>query len=87
MLVKSSQANKRLEFTEGNHNRDFSYVEKVAEGLLRVGVSGAEQGSVINIATGNLTSIRSYIEIAAKDQGIDERRLDFVALPTHGSKR
>ncbi|MCO6511886.1 MAG: NAD(P)-dependent oxidoreductase [Aridibacter famidurans] len=81
-LVASAEGNEEIELTEGLHKRDFTYVSDAAEGLLRLGLSNAEPGSVVNVATGTLTSIREFTEIAAKQIGIDKNRLAFGALPT-----
>jgi nucleoside-diphosphate-sugar epimerase len=81
-LIAAGAGESEIELTEGLHRRDFTYVADAAEGLLRLGLSGAEPGSVINIATGSLTSIREFVEIAAKAIGIDAARLAFGALPT-----
>jgi len=64
------------------HQRDFVYVEDVAEGLLRLGMTTAPLGSVVNLATGRLTTIREFAETAADVLGMDRNRLKFGALPT-----
>jgi UDP-glucose 4-epimerase len=62
--------------------RDFTYVEDAAEGLLRLGVSQAEPGIVVNLATGKLTCVREFIEIAARVMGIPQENLRFGEVPT-----
>lgn len=81
-LIGSAGGHDRIELTEGLHRRDFTYVADAAEGLLRLGLSDAGPGSVVNIATGKLTSIREFTETAASVIGIEPDRLAFGALPT-----
>ena len=58
-LIEAARAEKPLELTAGTQLRDLTYVEDVAEGLLRLGLAQAEPGSVVNLATGHLTMVRS----------------------------
>jgi nucleoside-diphosphate-sugar epimerase len=67
--------------TAGRQRRDFTYVEDVAEGLLRLAVSGVRPGEVVHLATGRLTSVREFAESAASVLGIDRQSLRFGALP------
>src|SRR5262249_12661274 len=62
--------------------RDFTYVADVAEGLLRLGLSSAIPGEIVNLATGQLTSVRQFIEIAVEALNFSGERLRFGALPT-----
>lgn len=71
----------RLELTTGRQCRDFAYVEDVAEGLLRLGVSAVGPGEVVNVGSGRLLSIRAFAETVAAELGIDGAALDFGALP------
>jgi UDP-glucose 4-epimerase len=75
-----------LPMTSGEQRRDFTYVGEVAEGLLRLGVSSAEPGAAVNLATGTLTSVRSFAERAARVLGISAERLRFGALPTRAEE-
>jgi nucleoside-diphosphate-sugar epimerase len=75
-----------IPLTAGMHKRDFVYVEDVAEGLLRLGVSDAVPGEVVNFATGRLTSIRAFVETAADVIGIDRTLLQFGSLPTRAEE-
>lgn len=81
-LIGAASGNGKIELTEGLHKRDFTFVADAAEGLLRLGLSDAKPGTVVNMATGRLTSIREFTEIAANQIGIDPGRLGFGALPT-----
>jgi dTDP-6-deoxy-L-talose 4-dehydrogenase (NAD+) len=81
-LLQTSRKGKPLDLTTGRQMRDFTYVEDVAEGLLRLGLSEAKQGEVVNLATGRLTSVRRFSETAASLLGIPKSHLRFGTLPT-----
>lgn len=81
-LLRTTEYAEPLSLTEGSQLRDFTYVEDVAEGLLRLGVSGAEPGETVNLATGLLSSVRKFVEIAGGVLSIPDERLLFGALPT-----
>jgi nucleoside-diphosphate-sugar epimerase len=69
--------------TSGEQLRDFAYVEDVAEGLLRLGLAQANPGQIVDLATGQLTSVRRFIEVAAPVLGIPNHCLQFgtIAMP------
>lgn len=71
-----------IALSQGLQKRDFTYVEDVAEGLLRLAAVPDVYGDVVNLATGRLTSVREFVEVVAEEWGIDRRRLMFGALPT-----
>lgn len=81
-LFRTADSGEPLALTEGGQARDFTYVEDVAEGLLRLGVSAAEPGETVNLATGTLTEVRAFVETAAQVLSIPEERLLFGAVPT-----
>ena len=81
-LISAAQETKSLGLTAGAQKRDFTYVEDVAEGLLRLGLSNAKPGEIVNLATGKLTTVRDFTETAATILRISHDRLDFGALPT-----
>jgi UDP-glucose 4-epimerase len=81
-LLAGGSHERVLEFTAGTQRRDFVYVEDVAEGLLRLGLAAPQYGTVCNLATGRLTSVREFIEVAAGVAGLDPSRLRFGVLPT-----
>ena len=90
-LLDAAKADMPLQLTAGIQKRDFTYVEDVAEGLVRLGLAQVDPGEIINLATGHLTSVRCFAETAAKILQIPSDRLEFGALPTrieemeHGS--
>ena len=82
-LIKTARTEKSILLTTGLHERDFVYVEDVAEGLLRLGAARTRRrGEIVNLATGKLTSIREFTETAADVVGISSDNLKFGALPT-----
>ncbi|HYK62410.1 MAG TPA: NAD(P)-dependent oxidoreductase [Bryobacteraceae bacterium] len=85
-LIEAARAEKPLELTAGTQLRDFTYVEDVAEGLLRLGLAQAEPGSVVNLATGHLTMVRSFAETAARILSMPMENLKFSAVPTRAEE-
>lgn len=81
-LQKTLQTGEPVLMTEGVHQRDFSYVEDVAEGLLRLGLATALPGEIVNFATGRLVTIREFALTTAQVLGIPQEKLAFGALPT-----
>jgi UDP-glucose 4-epimerase len=80
-LMRTARAGVRLALTSGRQPRDFTYVEDVAEGLLRLGVSRAPPGAVVNLATARLATVREFVETAVSVIGIDPSLLEFGVLP------
>ena len=70
-----------LELTSGLQQRDFTYLEDVVEGLLRLGTIRTPPGEIVNLATGQLTSVRGFAETAARVLGIPPGKLHFGAIP------
>ena len=81
-LLETARTGQPLPLTVGSQKRDFTYVEDIAEGLLRLGLSTAPPGEIINLATGVLTSVRDFIEAAAEVLHIPQEALLFGAIPT-----
>jgi len=84
-LLRAARTGEELPMTGGKQQRDFTYVEEVAEGLLRLGLQRAPAG-VVNLATGRLTSIREFAETAASLLGLREGQLQLGALPYRGDE-
>jgi len=82
-LIETSRTGQSLKLTAGVQRRDFTYVEDVADGLLRLGLAvSVEPGDVVNLATGRLVSVWKFIETAASLLKIPAACLQFGALPT-----
>ena len=86
-LIGSRAHSERIPMSAGLQRRDFTYVEDVAEGLLRLGCSSATvPGEIVNLATGQLTSVREFASEAARVLGIPPDRLAFGALATRAEE-
>lgn len=85
-LLKAAASGETLPLTAGEQKRDFTYVEDVAEGLLRLAVSESQPGEIVNLATGRLTTVRSFVETAASALNIPENKLQFGLIPTRSEE-
>jgi nucleoside-diphosphate-sugar epimerase len=81
-LIETAASEVELPLTAGTQKRDFTYIEDVAEGLLRLGLASTPPGAVVNLATGQLTEVREFATSAAGILHIPNDRLRFGALPT-----
>lgn len=79
-LLRASETTGPVDLRSGDEQRDFTYVEDVADGLLRLGLSTTDFGQVVNLATGQLTSERKFVETAASLLGLASDRLNFGSL-------
>lgn len=77
--LRAARTESAVRLSAGTQSRDFAYAEDVADGLLRLGVSPARPGEVVNVATGVLRSVREFAETAARVLGIPADRLAFGA--------
>jgi len=84
-LIAASRAGQPLDLTAGLQRRDFCYVEDAAEAMLRLGLAPAGE-SIVNVATGLLTPIRTFAETAAAILGIPPAHLRFGAVPTRSDE-
>jgi nucleoside-diphosphate-sugar epimerase len=85
-LIETSGTGETLKLTAGAQKRDFTYVEDVAEGLLRLGLARTDRGETVNLATGRLTSVRAFAETAARILQIPNEKLEFGAIPTRSEE-
>ncbi len=85
-LIDAAKGVDRIPLTTGNQTRDWTYVEDVADGLLRLGLLPADEivsgaypfdAPAINLASGELTSVMSFVKLAAAEMGIANDRLGF----------
>jgi dTDP-glucose 4,6-dehydratase len=79
-LMGAARTGGEVNLSSGEQPRDFTYVEDAVAGLLRAGCSAAASG-VLNVATGQLTTVRQFVEQAAEILGIAEQRLRFGRVP------
>ena len=82
-LIDAAYSGTPIPLTLGNQRRDFTYVQDVADGLLRLGlVSAARPGEIVNLVTGKLTSVKRFARSGARILRFSKERLVFGALPT-----
>ena len=75
-----------IRLSAGMQRRDFTFVDDVVDGLLALGALGGVDTGVVNIATGELSTVRRFVEIATSVAGIARERLAFGALPTRAEE-
>lgn len=85
-LLKAAKDGRPLALTAGEQKRDFTYVEDVAEGLLRLAASDTQGGEVVNLATGRLTTVHNFIKTAASILNIPTHNLQFGVIPTRSEE-
>jgi nucleoside-diphosphate-sugar epimerase len=86
-LLEATTHNEPISLSSGAQRRDFTYVEDVAEGLLRLGaVKSARPGEIVNLATGLLTEVKEFATESARVLGIAPQRLHFGALPARAEE-
>ena len=80
-LLQASRTGETVPLTVGQQQRDFVYVMDVVEGLLRLASLTATVPPIVNLATGKLTSVRTFVRCAADVLGLDDSQLQFGAQP------
>jgi nucleoside-diphosphate-sugar epimerase len=81
-LIEIARRPAHLSLTTGDQRRDFTYVDDVVEGLLRLGLADPAPEAIVNLATGRLASVREFAETAARVLGFDATLLGFGDVPT-----
>ncbi len=85
-LLQASSNDQPLPLTLGTQKRDFTYVEDVAEGLVRLSTAESQPGEVVNLATGRLATVRGFVGTAATILNIPEDKLQFGAIQTRSEE-
>ncbi|MEO7964983.1 MAG: GDP-mannose 4,6-dehydratase, partial [Gemmatimonadaceae bacterium] len=80
-ILDAARSLEPLPLSDGQQRRDFTYVEEVVEGLLRLAVSDVRPGEIVNLATGVMHSVRDFVHAAAAVVKCDESLLHFGAVP------
>jgi nucleoside-diphosphate-sugar epimerase len=80
-LLEAKKTGEKISLTHGRQKRDFTYVEDVVEGLLRLGLTQNNDIPVVNLATGKLSQVREFVQSAAQILELREGQLGFGALP------
>ncbi len=82
-LIAARKTGGPVPLTLGAQRRDFLWVGDVASGLLRLGATpprspaAATPEPIVNLCTGRLTEVRTFVREAAGLLGIPEERLGF----------
>jgi UDP-glucose 4-epimerase len=84
--MRVAKSGESLPLTAGGQKRDFTYVDDVAEGLLRLGLTEHGRGEVVNLATGRLTTVREFAETAARILNLPLERMEFGSIPTRSEE-
>jgi nucleoside-diphosphate-sugar epimerase len=77
VLLAARGHDRPVRLSVGTQQKDFTFVEDVALGLLRLGVTTGPPGEVVNLATGRLTSVRDFALTAARLLPLPPARLRF----------
>lgn len=85
-LLEAARNGASLPLTAGQQQRDFTFVEDVADILIELALVDAAPGEIVNLATGKQTSVRGFVEIAAEVLGIPKGSLNFGAIPTRNEE-
>lgn len=80
-LREAARTRRPLELTTGTQKRDFTYIEDVAEGLLRLGLVAGGGHRIVNLATGTLLPVRTFVETAAQVLDVPTDLLHFGSIP------
>ena len=80
VLLEASRSGDPVPLSAGTQRRDFTWVGDIAKGLLKLGVSEAPPGYIVNLATGRLATVREFTETAACILQIPLERLRFGAV-------
>jgi nucleoside-diphosphate-sugar epimerase len=80
-LLDAATRGDRVALSRGAQQRDFTYVEDVADGLARLALVKQPAPAVMNLATGTLCSVRDFVERVSRLLGIDDARLGFGDVP------
>ena len=85
-LIEAARNKTEIDLTAGTQKRDFTYVEDVADGLIRLAGIRDERCTLVNLATGKLHTVREFVETAARILRIPQKHLRFGKLPTRESE-
>jgi nucleoside-diphosphate-sugar epimerase len=76
-LLRAARTGQPIALSDGRQRLDFTYAEDVADGLVRLGVSTADPGEIVNLATGRLTQVRTFVHTVAEFLGMKPDQLQF----------
>ena len=78
-LLEAARRGSVAKVSEGSQRRDFIHVEDVAAAM--VAILGAPVEGVLNVASGEATTVRHFVEIATQAAGSADR-VTYGAIPT-----
>jgi nucleoside-diphosphate-sugar epimerase len=84
-LLEAAKREDEVKLSSGSQRRDFTYAADAAEGLVRLALvpaAAAPDPKIVNLATGNLASVREFALFAARVLAIPPSRMHFGAMPT-----
>jgi len=82
-LLETKRTGQPLDLSSGMQRRDFTYVEDASEGLLRLGLVRKSACGIVNLATGKLTTVRTFVETAAGILRVPPENLKFGVIPAN----
>ncbi len=82
-LLDTARSGYALCLTAGSQVRDFTYVQDVAQGLLRLGLCDAPPGTIVNLTRGRPMAVRNFVKIASAVLEIPPHLLKFGTIETH----
>lgn len=85
-LMRAAHTGEPIQLTSGRQIRDFTYVEDVAEGLLRLGAAFPLDGDVVNLASGRPIALRELVSTVAHELRIPSQNLEFGARPDRAAE-
>lgn len=85
-ILSARSSTTAVPMTNGLQQRDFTYVGDVAEGLLRAAVQSTVPWTTVNLATGQLHTVREFVTRAEAALGLTPGRFQFGALPTRAEE-
>ena len=80
-ILMASSNQRPLTLSSGEQRRDFTYVEDVAEGLLRLGLLENSRGEILHLATGRLHTVKEFALCVTGLLNYPKGMLDFRKIP------
>lgn len=82
----AARAGVLLPLTDGRQPRDFAFVGDVANALVRLADAAFDPGDVVNVGSGRLYTVQTFIREVARQVGLPESLLGFGMLPTRAEE-
>lgn len=85
-LLQAAAGEGVVRLSAGLQRRDFTFVGDVVRALMMLGLHVGPLPGVVHVATGRLTSVREFVEIAGDVLGIARSRLQFGTVETRSDE-